>query len=547
MKTCSVESSGLCFSLVTPFHFNILRLQSHCKESSQLEYVQQTIKHSSGLGRYLRVKAITCVGYARNCKPCVTGNGPKSQRNERYNKKAAKVENSKVFDKESETYEELSTKDKGFPKEDITDKLCKDWDIEALSSDALVEATLQLEKSLNHQTSIKKTLKETQTLANKETSNNSFSKFDLERTLDKLEKSYSVNTRFAKEQKSRNDELPILRNSSVVAIRNGNNSVFNLREYLENIQQSQAVRHNEELKLTENIKRGLLADTMFKELSQRLNREPTVYEWADALQVSAEKLEEIMKLGRISKQALVTLHMGLIRMIAREVLRSRFSVDAKTSFMDLVQEGSVGVLRAAEKYDGKLGWKFSTYASWWIRATMNRALEEHSRSVHIPVGVLESYHLAKKLETSLKGKLGRTPTDEEIAREMGVSVKKLRFCIQSVHNRPMSLDSFFSTADGSKDADSAKLIPDSKTDEAIDTIVESMLRTDLEQLIDEKLKPKEKQALMLRFGLEDGVPRSLEECGRIMALSCERVRKLVLAGLEKLRHPSVIQKLEVYA
>lgn len=137
-----------------------------------------------------------------------------------------------------------------------------------------------------------------------------------------------------------------------------------------------------------------------------------------------------MKRGRISKQALVTLHMGLIRMIAREVLRSRFSVDAETNFMDLVQEGSVGVLRAAEKYNGKLGWKFSTYASWWIRATMNRTLEEHSRSVHIPVGVLESYHLAKKSETVLKEKLGRTPTEEEVASYMGVSVKKLRLCIQ---------------------------------------------------------------------------------------------------------------------
>lgn len=155
-----------------------------------------------------------------------------------------------------------------------------------------------------------------------------------------------------------------------------------------------------------------------------------------------EKLEEIMKLGRISKQALVTLHMGLIRMIANEVLRSRFSVDAKTSFMDLVQEGSVGVLRAAEKFDGKLGWRFSTYAAWWIRATMNRALEEHSRSVHIPVGVIESYHLAKKSETALTLKLGRAPTDEEVAKEMGVSVKKLRLCIQVRNTNSIYLSLF---------------------------------------------------------------------------------------------------------
>ncbi|GJQ10379.1 hypothetical protein GpartN1_g2170.t1 [Galdieria partita] len=543
MQTCFVQTIGLCFSILTPFHLNVLRTSPLWNSNSRLDYVRQTVRHNSVLGGNLEMKAATCVCYTRNCKPCVSGNRPRSQRNERYSKKASKMENSKVILEEPEAKKKLNTEEEGFPEEYTTEKFCDEKNIEALSTDALVKATLQLEKSLNYQTSNKKISRRTEPF-----SKHSLGKSSLESTLDELEVSFSDNTRLVTDEKNGNFELSVLGSSSVIAIRRGNNTVFNLKEYLENIQQSQTFRQSEELKLTENIKRVATADSMFKELCQRLNREPTVYEWADAVQVSIVELEEIMKLGRISKQALVTLHMGLIRMIAGEVLRSRFSVDAKTNFMDLVQEGSLGVLRAAEKYDGKLGWKFSTYASWWIRATMNRALEEHSRSVHIPVGVLESYHMAKKSATSLKEKLGRTPTDEEIARDMGISVKKLKFCIQSVHNRPISLDSFFSTSDSSKDDIHEKLsIPDSDTDGGIDKILESMLRTDLEQLIDEKLKPKEKQALTLRFGLEDGIPRSLEECGRIMALSCERVRKIVLAGLDKLRHPSVIKKLEVYA
>lgn len=545
MYSCFSPHSSMSFIVVTPFHHNVLQKSKVSGETfSRPNSCKQTFEYTRLQKGSLSCKAATCVSYSKNCNPCVNTNTTRNRGNESDAKNATSVvRNANSGSRRQEKKQELCEIARHLQEQEGSDKLSEEWDIEKMSTDELVKATVRLEKSLSsHKASNQKVSKVADTRSRKQ-----YPKYsDVETVSDRRSEDNVATKR--EQQKNGNSKASTLDVRSVTTIRRGKNTVFNLKEYLEHIQQCQSLRQNEELKLTENVKRVALADSAFKELCQRLDREPTVDEWANAIEVSVEKLEEIMKLGRISKQALVTLHMGLIRMIANEVLRSRFSVDAKTSFMDLVQEGSVGVLRAAEKFDGKLGWRFSTYAAWWIRATMNRALEEHSRSVHIPVGVIESYHLAKKSETALTLKLGRAPTDEEVAKEMGVSVKKLRLCIQSVHNRPMSLDSFFSTSDNSANTDRSSLcIPDSESEGTVDKIVESMLRSDLQKLIDEKLKPQEKRALMLRFGLEDGAPKTLEECGKIMRISCERVRKIVLAGLEKLRHPSVIRKLEVYA
>ncbi|MBP3884662.1 MAG: RNA polymerase sigma factor RpoD [Olsenella sp.] len=299
-----------------------------------------------------------------------------------------------------------------------------------------------------------------------------------------------------------------------------------VRMYLKEIGKVDLLTASEEVHLAMKIEAGTEA-TEKLEAAERGEIELT--------RAEQRRLMRIEQVGLEAKQALISANLRLTVSIAKRY------VGRGMLFLDLIQEGNLGLIRAVEKFDYTKGFKFSTYATWWIRQAITRAIADQARTIRIPVHMVETINKLVRVQRQLLQDLGRDPTPEEIGAEMGISADRVRE-IQKISQEPVSLETPIGEEEDSQLGD---FIEDASAVAPPEAASDSMLREQLEQVLD-SLADRERKVIKFRFGLEDGHPRTLEEVGREFGVTRERIRQIESKTLAKLRHPSRSGRLKDY-
>mmetsp|Transcript_42850 Transcript_42850/g.87616 ORF Transcript_42850/g.87616 Transcript_42850/m.87616 type:complete len:477 (+) Transcript_42850:72-1502(+) len=320
------------------------------------------------------------------------------------------------------------------------------------------------------------------------------------------------------------DDEGINKSQTVKGLHKADDSV---RWYLQLIGRVRLLRPEEEIQLAREISQLLHWEHVKISLREKLQREPTSSEWTAACKVSdVKKFRSILHNARRAKERMVAANLRLVVSIAKRY------VNRGMSLQDLIQEGSLGLIRAAEKFDSEKGFKFSTYATWWVKQAVTRAIADHSRTIRLPVHLYDTISAIRKTTRTLNIEIGRSPTEEEIAEKMDMSVEKLRSVLQSAQptlslERPLKNDD-----DASQLSDFIEADQESPEEH----VEKSMLRDDLENVIN-SLSPRERDVVRMRYGLDDGRIKTLEEIGQIFSVTRERVRQIEAKAIRKLRQP----------
>ena len=294
-----------------------------------------------------------------------------------------------------------------------------------------------------------------------------------------------------------------------------------VRMYLKEIGKVDLLSSDEEIELAQVMGLGNEAELKLKEAGEDLD------------EATRAELEKAVKAGDKAKQRLAEANLRLVVSIAKRY------VGRGMLFLDLIQEGNLGLIKAVEKFDYTKGYKFSTYATWWIRQAITRAIADQARTIRIPVHMVETINKVIRVSRQLLQELGHDPTPEEIAEEMGMPVDKVREILK-IAQEPVSLETPIGEEEDSHLGD---FIEDDNASEPAEVASYTLLK---EQLIDvlDTLTPREEKVLKLRFGLEDGRTRTLEEVGKEFNVTRERIRQIEAKALRKLRHPSRSKKLK---
>ena len=297
-----------------------------------------------------------------------------------------------------------------------------------------------------------------------------------------------------------------------------------VRMYLKEIGKVSLLSADEEISLATAMSAGVEAQQKLDEAEK------------NGTELSAEELKALktaVKKGERSKQRLAEANLRLVVSIAKRY------VGRGMLFLDLIQEGNLGLIKAVEKFDYTKGYKFSTYATWWIRQAITRAIADQARTIRIPVHMVETINKVIRVSRQLLQELGHDPSPEEIAAEMDMPVDKVREILK-IAQEPVSLETPIGEEEDSHLGD---FIPDEGASEPSEAASFTLLQ---EQLVDvlSTLTPREEKVLKLRFGIEDGRPRTLEEVGKEFNVTRERIRQIEAKALRKLRHPSRSKKLK---
>ncbi|VEG42713.1 RNA polymerase sigma factor [Mycolicibacterium flavescens] len=303
-------------------------------------------------------------------------------------------------------------------------------------------------------------------------------------------------------------------------------SADSVRAYLKQIGKVALLNAEEEVELAKRIEAGLYATQLMAELAEKGEKLPAA---------QRRDMMWICRDGDRAKNHLLEANLRLVVSLAKRY------TGRGMAFLDLIQEGNLGLIRAVEKFDYTKGYKFSTYATWWIRQAITRAMADQARTIRIPVHMVEVINKLGRIQRELLQDLGREPTPEELAKEMDITPEKV-LEIQQYAREPISLDQ---TIGDEGDSQLGDFIEDSEAVVAVDAVSFTLLQDQLQSVL-ETLSEREAGVVRLRFGLTDGQPRTLDEIGQVYGVTRERIRQIESKTMSKLRHPSRSQVLRDY-